>query len=129
MAVEHELDLVTIAEAAMLLKVSRITLHRWLKQGRLAAYHVGPRAVRIRRSDLAAVMTPIVRQEATRIEGVESVQTMIRPWTDAEIRQGLEALERSQAHIDAMLASRRGKPLDESWPIIREAREERSRQI
>src|SRR5712691_8866958 len=40
-------ELFTVAEAAKLLKVSTTTLHRWLKQGRLHAYRVGPRAVRV----------------------------------------------------------------------------------
>ena len=35
-------ELLTIAEAAKLLKVSPATLHRWLKDRRLRAYHVGP---------------------------------------------------------------------------------------
>jgi excisionase family DNA binding protein len=37
-----DLDLLTLKEAATLLKVSVVTLRRWIKQGRLPAYHVGP---------------------------------------------------------------------------------------
>lgn len=53
-----ESDLLTIPEAAAALKVSPVTISRWLKQGRLPAYRMGPRAVRIRRDDLAEVLTP-----------------------------------------------------------------------
>ena len=49
-------DLLTIPEAAAALKVSPVTIARWLKQGRLQAYRMGPRAVRIRREDLTEVL-------------------------------------------------------------------------
>lgn len=51
-------DLLTIAEAAELLKVSAVTVSRWRRQGRLPTLKVGPRAVRIRRSDLDLVSQP-----------------------------------------------------------------------
>jgi len=51
-------DLLTIPEAAAVLKVSPVTISRWLKQGRLPAYRMGPRAVRIRRDDLTDVLKP-----------------------------------------------------------------------
>jgi len=51
-------DLLTIPEAAAALKVSPVTISRWLKQGRLPAYRMGPRAVRIRRDDLTDVLKP-----------------------------------------------------------------------
>jgi excisionase family DNA binding protein len=51
-------DLLTVPEAATVLKVSPVTVSRWLRQGRLPAYRLGPRAVRIRRADLAAVFSP-----------------------------------------------------------------------
>lgn len=51
-------DLLTIPEAAAALKVSPVTISRWLKQGRLPAYRMGPRAVRIRREDLTDVLKP-----------------------------------------------------------------------
>lgn len=51
-------DLLTIAEAAELLKVSAVTVSRWRRQGRLPTLKVGPRAVRIRRGDLDRVALP-----------------------------------------------------------------------
>ena len=51
-------DLLTIAEAAELLKVSAVTVSRWRRQGRLPTLKVGPRAVRIRRADLGLVARP-----------------------------------------------------------------------
>lgn len=51
-------DLLTIAEAAELLKVSTVTLSRWRRQGRLPTLKIGPRAVRIRRADLDLISQP-----------------------------------------------------------------------
>ena len=51
-------DLLTIAEAAELLSVSAVTVSRWRRQGRLPTLKVGPRAVRIRRGDLALLTRP-----------------------------------------------------------------------
>lgn len=57
-------DLLTIPEAADLLKVSAVTISRWRRQGKLQAYKVGPRAVRIRRGDLLDVFAPYRGLEA-----------------------------------------------------------------
>lgn len=51
-------DLLTIAEAAEILKVSAVTVSRWRRQGRLPTLKIGPRAVRIRRADLDRVSQP-----------------------------------------------------------------------
>src|SRR5438067_10137533 len=60
---EQEGDLLTVKEAAALLKVSTATIKRYLKSGRLPGYQVGPRAIRIRAQDLAHIMRPT--QEVT----------------------------------------------------------------
>lgn len=130
----HESDLLTITEATRLLKVGRTTLHRWLKAGRLRAYQVGPKAVRIRRGDLQAVMRPVYGREVSDVTEREpgssqTVQTTIRPLSDAEVHRGLAALKRSEEHTARMLAERGGTPFAPSWPLIREAREERAEQV
>ena len=63
MSVDQADDLLTPKEAAAFLKVSTVTIKRYLKQGRLPAYHIGPRAIRIRRQDLQRVLHPAPRQE------------------------------------------------------------------
>ncbi len=131
MAADPEIDLLTVAEAARLLKVSRVTLHRWVKQGRLPACHVGPRAVRIRRGDLDKMVTPVRREEVQPMNEAMPLVTPItvRPPTEEEVRRGLAALEAAEALGERILARRGGQPLEESWPMIREAREERSKQL
>lgn len=49
----------TADEAAEYLQVTRRTLDRYREAGLLAAYRVGPRAVRFRAADLDALAQPI----------------------------------------------------------------------
>jgi excisionase family DNA binding protein len=131
MTTNHDGDLLTIAEATRLLRVSRVTLHRWLRDGRLPAYHVGPKAVRIRRADLAAVLRPTHGREVSAVTEAQPIPTSLaalRPLSEAEQRRALAALERARQLGARIRVRRDGKPLAESWPIIREAREARSQQ-
>jgi excisionase family DNA binding protein len=121
----NDWDLLTLKEAAALLKVSVVTLRRWIKQGRLPAYHVGPRKVRIRRADLAKAFTPTSQEEVSAMP--ESLT--LQPLTDAEVREQLQAIDKSQEFIERLRSERGGKPLDSSVPLIRQAREERSKQL
>jgi excisionase family DNA binding protein len=120
-----DLDLLTLPEAAKLLKVSVVTIRRWIKQGRLPAYHVGPRKVRIRRHDLTQAFTPTYQ------EGMSAVpeNLTIRSLTDAQVREGLDALKAADEVIQMIRERRGGKPLDSSVPLIRQSREERSKQL
>ena len=120
-----DLDLLTLGEAAKLLKVSIVTLRRWIKQGRLPAYHVGPRKLRIKRSDLTKAFTPTYQEEVSAVPE----RITIHPLTDQEVSQGLEALKESEALIEQLRERRKGQPLAPSWPLIRQEREARSQRL
>lgn len=131
---ESETELLTIAEAARLLTVSTVTLRRWLRDGRLSAYHVGPKAVRIRRQDLARVMTPsrpghTPLSDQDRSTQIHTTPDTIRPLTEEEKQRALKALDASRQLGERIRARRGGQPLAETWPLIREAREARDRQL
>jgi len=57
---EEEGDYYTASEAARALRVSRTTIWRWIGEGRLAAYHVGGRTLRIRREDVRKALRPVI---------------------------------------------------------------------
>jgi excisionase family DNA binding protein len=120
-----DLDLLTLPEAAALLKVSVVTLRRWIKQGRILAYHVGPRKVRINRRDLTKAVTPMNREEVSAVPE----RIPIRPLTHAEVAEQLQAIAESEAFLARMRAKRGGKPLASSVPLIHQSREERSKQL
>lgn len=54
-----EPEFYTAAEAARLLGVSVVTVWRWINEGRLRAYRVGPRKLRINREDVESVVRPV----------------------------------------------------------------------
>ncbi len=54
-----EAELCTIAEAARALRVSVSTVWRWINAGRLPAYRVGNRRIRLRKEDLRIVVAPL----------------------------------------------------------------------
>lgn len=131
MIAQKDDEFLTIAEAARLLKVSAVTIKRWLKQGILPAYHVGPRHVRIRYSDLAKVLTPLVREEVKVVREIMPIKTelTIRPLSQEEAKERLAAIKEAKAFREEVLSERGGKPFSPSWPLIRRAREERSRTL
>lgn len=57
----------TVAEAAEYLRVSRDTIYRWAKQGKLVLYKVAGTATRVRRSDLDALAQPATGDPWTKL--------------------------------------------------------------
>ena len=111
----------TVAEAARLLRVSVPTIWRWIDSGRLPAYRVGGRSIRIRTVDLASLVRPARTQKMKERTMADNVIHL----GDRTVDPGrlVEALLEGQARI---LARRRGKPLKPSAPLIRQARRERA---
>jgi excisionase family DNA binding protein len=64
----------TVAEAADYLKISRDTIYRWAKQGKLTLYKLGG-LTRLRQSELDALIVPKIR--AGRVEG----KLKLDPWS------------------------------------------------
>jgi hypothetical protein len=78
-----------------------------VRSGRLKAYRIGERLIRVRRSDLSAMMTPADQ-----------------PPVDVDA-----LLERLAQADEAILARHGGKPFESSVPLIREARRARSERL
>jgi excisionase family DNA binding protein len=112
-----EADLLTVPEAAAALKVSPVTVSRWLRQGRLPAYRLGPRAVRIRRADLQAVFAPArpaaAAETAPTVDGaVAATADWSVSATDGSAIEGrLAALAAAAALREQILARRKGAVL------------------
>lgn len=53
-------DLMTMGDAAASLGVHRNTLRRWIAAGRIPAYKVGPRLVRLHPADVARFAAPVL---------------------------------------------------------------------
>lgn len=122
-------DLLTLAEAARLLKVSRATLHRWITQGRLPSFHVGPRAVRVRQADVAKLVRPTAETDEQPAPVDQAVPQLFPLPTPEQVQRAREAMARARAMGARILAERGGVPMAETWPLIRESREERASRI
>jgi excisionase family DNA binding protein len=123
----------TVAEAAQQLGVSHSTVWRWIEAGRLPAYRVGPKTIRIEERDLARVIAPVGQTKraagaAVRVAGPTLGRVLAgprtAPLTDDEVARRLAALEQAAASRRAQLASRGGVPFSSSTELVRETREE-----
>lgn len=121
-------EFLTVTEAATLVRVSSSTIRRWIREGNLPAYRLGPRRLGLRREDLSALVTPIGNNtEAAHFEtDIESLER--RKLTPEEVRRGLVAMERLQRTVEE-ISARHGGPFPSSLPIIDAMREERDRQL
>jgi excisionase family DNA binding protein len=123
-------ELLTLAEAAALLKVNSFTLRRWIDQGILPAYRVGQRRLRVRRIDLARMITPIRGSEEQLAPLVADDSLASRQLTKDEQARALAAVKRMEQLQAEWLVRRGGRPFTPtSGEILNEMRDERTRQL
>jgi len=80
-------EYLTVAEIAELLKVNQQTVRNWIADGALAAVRVGPRRVRVRRTDLDAYLTagaPAARRDPRSTAG--DAQATLRAALDRTLK-------------------------------------------
>jgi len=118
-------DLVTVRQAANVLRVSESTVWRWINDGRLTSYRVGPKRIWLRRNELNALKEP---RSNARTPKDDDVRRYLRPMAPESHKMTTEELE---VHFNELMAEieelkRQGKPLWNSADAINEAREEYS---
>lgn len=118
-------DFCTIPEAAKSLRVSMSTIWRWIDSGRLAAYRVGQRRIRIKKEDLAMVVRPFREEKAPETpEAREGMEIVKMSPLDAKDQTAL--IRKARALQEQVLARRGGKLLPPSWEEIAQDRLERA---
>ena len=122
-------EYLTVTEAANLVRVSPSTIRRWIREGNLPAYRLGPRRVGLKRDDLATLVTPIHTGIEEAIQRPDDAPIPVPKLTPEQKRRALEALEQAQQLSKQILARRGGKPFPPSWIVINEQRDERTRQL
>jgi excisionase family DNA binding protein len=122
-------EYVTVAEAAVLLRVAPSTVRRWIREGDVPAYRIGRRRVALKRDDLSNLITPTGPGMETSDKVVGDQTWEPRRLTPEEQQQALEALDRAQRHAAEIQARRGGKLFPPSWITINEQRDERTRQL
>jgi excisionase family DNA binding protein len=114
-------DFVSVSEAARLLSISEVTLRRWVTHGRIKAYRLGPKKLRLRRRELASLVSPAKVEAGGRVvNGVVLVPMSSRRRSDADI------VSEARAMLDAQRKRRGNKVVVEAWEDINAARDERS---
>lgn len=111
-------DYYTVSEAARILDVSPSTVWRWIEADKLPAYRVGPRAIRIKKQDLAAVVQPARAKRAP----IDRERILFQPVSPEE-------LARRQALVAQILEKRKERsiaPLTTA-DLVHKAREDEMR--
>ena len=121
--IADETEYCTVAEAARALRVSRPTVWRWVHSGRLPAYRIGGRAIRIRNADLHRLVKPAARTTPQPRVSQSDLERYIVRMGNPELSVE-EKMKRLRKGEETILKRRGGKPFDSSVPLIREAREE-----
>ena len=111
-------DYYTIPEAALLLDVSVATVWRWVAAGRLDAYRVGPRTIRIKKQELESVISPARDRQAP----VKPKRVSFPPPAASE-------LARRQALVESILQGNQERSIAPmtSAELVRKARKEEMR--
>lgn len=113
----HDGEFYTVSQAATLLTVSPSTIWRWIESGKLRAYRLGLRKIRIKKEDLdilikpargkevpmdeeRAILQPISQEELARRQSLvaqilsKSKERSIAPLTTADLVRKARAKER-----------------------------------
>ena len=128
-------DYLTVAEAAIFLKVSQATIWRRISKGEIPAYRFGARRILLKRAELEGSLKPARagRQKGETMKRTESEDNLtqwgMQPLTEEQKQQALQALKEAKMLRAEMLAKRGGKLFSDSTEIIREQREERTAQL
>lgn len=112
----------TVPQAARTLQVSATTIWRWIQAGKLPAFRVGDRNIRIRKEDLETVIQPIAampKQTTPEKAG----------YTPAPVSE--EALARRKAIVSKILEAREGRDISPltSADLVRKVRKEAMRKF
>lgn len=113
-------ELLTVGEAAGLIRVSQSTIWRWINSGHLLAVRVGPKRVMVKQGDLDALVRPARPQaEAPELER----QPRLTPAEQQHLAAALEDAARFRAKL---LSRRGGLPFGPAWEEISGMRDERT---
>ena len=121
-------ELLSVADAATLLRVSQSTIWRWIDQGRLPACRIGPKRVWIRKADIDDLVTD-ARPATDGSDRTQEIPAVERKLSDEERARGLAAIEEARKFRERLLAARGGRLLEPSWQLLHEMREERTREL
>jgi excisionase family DNA binding protein len=122
-------QLLSASQTAHLLNVHISTIRRWIANGKLPAYRVGDKGVRVRYDDVIRLITPLgnsLEQGGRAKEAVDFTPRRLTPQEQKRALAAIDAAEKLQAEIRAQ---NQGKPFPDSASLIRAERERRTREL
>jgi excisionase family DNA binding protein len=122
-------DYMTVQEAAGLLRVDKSTIRRWIADGSLPAYRVGKRRVALKRSDVAALITPARPPHTMSNSGATGANPRIQALTTDEQRQAQAAVTAARRLQAELLSRRGGERFSPSEAILNQLRDARSDEL
>ncbi|MGI8927276.1 MAG: helix-turn-helix transcriptional regulator [Tepidiformaceae bacterium] len=126
-----EEGLLSVREAARVLRVSESTIWRWIGSGQLPAVRIGPKRVWLRAGDVAGMIRPVTNgragQGAPRGDG--RAMKGVSELTVEQQKRGLAAVESARRFQKYVLAKRGSIPWEDSAELIRQMRDERSAEL
>lgn len=117
-------DLVSVREAAGLLRVSESTVWRWINTGAMPSYRVGRKRVYLRRADLAPR-----RRTVHRADGNDRTAQSGDSVAEETLARAAALIERVRALHDKQRATPGWGQLKEAWEDINDARDQRAEQL
>ena len=118
-------DLLSVAEAAELLRVSVSTVWRWIREDRLTSCRVGEKRVRVRRKDALKLVVEKGRRQVASAQDLTKYMTP-NPYADPD---QIRAIESARRFREELLTRNGGKLFSDSTIDINEAREERTAEL
>jgi excisionase family DNA binding protein len=89
----------TVPQAALVLDVSPATIWRWIVAGKLPAFRVGPRRIRIRKEDVEQAIQP-ARRTATAMDQEAKRPDIFAHYDPVRARQALAESAGALARVD-----------------------------
>ncbi len=96
---ETERAFYTVPEAALVLDVSPTTIWRWIDAGKLPAFRVGPRRIRIRKEDVEQSIQP-ARRTPTVMDQDAQPSDIFAHYDPVRARQALAESAGALARVD-----------------------------
>jgi excisionase family DNA binding protein len=118
--------LLSVPEAAALIRASEATIWRWIRKGALPSYRVGPKRVFVKRDDLTAQISPDRRKNAG-LSAADRWRLHAAPMSSQE-RSAIDLIREARALRARQLAIPGWSNARQAWEDINEMRDERARE-
>jgi excisionase family DNA binding protein len=118
----------TVVQAAEQLSVHPSTIRRWIDKGRLPAYRIGDKRIGVKPPDLARLVVPRPGRPKKGGLMTQPARLVIPPLTKEQQQRGLQALAELE-RLSAEIAAKHGRLTPESWELINQSRDERTRDL